>query len=160
MYKKLFKFLSLVVVVLTFIEICRIYMIDNTILLIGYKPPTELHLRVQGNKVITDKATINELHEIISNRLALRASVQEERNFKSNRLLSFEYGYKGNDIVIDTEGRVLISVYKSEIRKRTPFHRLWAMLDDFFGDNQSGFSYITKADPLIKEKADKLLLNK
>ncbi len=84
---------------------------------LGTSLPSELEVRLDTMTVyITHEPTINRIANILLAQTARRVRTHEVR--REQRLLVFDYGYKGKTVIVYTDGSAIILRDKAEVRNR------------------------------------------
>ena len=119
-------------------------------------PPTELYLYsvVDGNPrevVFTDQAVIDDFHHTIKGRMARRQLAKWPD--KDQIFLTMDYGYKGNTLCVDNDGRIFISEDAAELRNTSRLHWLWWKI---VCRSSSHITYFTHPDPKVMMVAKRI----
>ncbi|MTI66110.1 MAG: hypothetical protein FH753_05845 [Firmicutes bacterium] len=119
--------------------------------------PTELEIMKENRFVTyTDKKEISKFSRLIENKIAIKVSEDIQKEVEDKSFISFEYGYKGNSMLVDNKGRIIIYVSKNQIRKKSTLHWIWWKIDNFFGDNKVYLVYLVKEDKAIFNQIKKI----
>lgn len=107
---------------------------------------------------VNNPRDIGEFHDLIRLKRAVKHTVPETKSLKTTPLLRFFYHdeKRGRSVTVDTDGRLFVSVDKSDIRNRSPLHWLWWKLDGV-SDRHGYLYYVTEPDPQVAVLAKKLL---
>lgn len=113
-------------------------------------PPTELYLyfTMQGSDtkeaVFTERTVIEALHYTVKDKIARRQFTKWPD--KDQIVLTMDYGYKGNTVCIDNDGRIFISEDAAELRDKSRLHWLWWKI---VSRSSSHITYFTYPDPKV-----------
>lgn len=144
-YIIILSLILLIVIVCGFIGIDKIIKPQKTNLLEVDFVPTELYFESGKSLTIYDKEIINRFHSSIKGKRGMKDSSLGYQEMVSKQIIAFAYGYKGLDIHIDSDGRIMYLVRKSDIAKQSKFKWFCWHLSNIY-DNHNHVGYITEPD--------------
>lgn len=155
MFKRAIIIIAIIVSVCLIIGLVSIHSQINSsdvLSLLSQDPPSEFYIYSQTdgypNEVIfSDNDIILEIHNIVKSKTAKR---QYEQPDKDKIVLVIDYGYKGDTISIDTNGRIFISEDSGSIRNKSRLHWLWWKLDGWLiSKGRVHLTYATEPDAKV-----------
>lgn len=107
--------------------------------------PTELYFEQDLSSSIHDKEIINRFHNLIKEKWGMKNSSLTYKEMVSKAIISFNYGYKGQSLHIDSDGRIMYSVRKSDIAKQSGLKWILCNINAIY-DSSYFVGYITEPD--------------
>lgn len=132
---------------------------SNVLSLLRQDPPAEFYIHSQGNGdsneiIFSDSKAIREFHDSLKDKTVKRQYGGKPAEDKT--VLTMDYGYKGDTVFIDTEGRLFISEDAADIRNKSRLHWLWWKLD---AGSKAHLIYATDPDAQVLEAAKNIILS-
>ena len=107
--------------------------------------PTELYFEQSLSSSIHDKEIKNRFHNLIKDKWGMKKSSLAYQEMVSKAVISFDYGYKGQNLHIDSDGRIMYLVRKSDIGKQSKLKWFCYNINAIY-DSTYFVGYITEMD--------------